>query len=534
MKHVAEDPLSSTKRRPGAAFPALPAPAGATKRTAAAIILIYGTGILPDQPVNRMKSQPHSYAAGSKAAQAFAVAVLSTFFLIVLPIVFAPGVEAGAGLYIGASPTTNRARFEKSDAKSELGARLFADDRFSSPNGDFRQSCSHCHMTDQDPEGVRVFTDFLPRSWVPWRSADPRRDGLRNAPTLLDVDQMPRLHLDGEFGSLEDLMKGTLSGRSLGWLPGEEAQAFNQTYRVIVAGKPGGQQPEDSYCDLFRTAYGVDPKTLTRDQVVDLVAKALSDFVRGFKSERSTPYDNFMHSNGLDQSPSEGESPVAYSGRLLKKIGELKSRKKLALNSKFTQTALAGLEIFLRCGQPAHSGSCVVCHVPPYFTDFRFHNMGVSQMEYDKAHEDGGFARLSIPDAATAMRPAEQFRQTASAQKPGDTDLGYWNFVRLDSRDRLPGETADAFLRRMIATFKTPTLRNLAYSQPYMHNGMYGSLEDTLAELMTASDLARKGRIRSGDEQLSEIRITDTDIGSLTAFLASLNQNLGKTRDADY
>ncbi|HUK89490.1 MAG TPA: hypothetical protein VLZ81_03750, partial [Blastocatellia bacterium] len=79
-----------------------------------------------------------------------------------------------------------------------------------------------------------------------------------------------------------------------------------------------------------------------------------------------------------------------------------------------------------------------------------------------------------------------------------------------------------------------PTLRNLAYSQPYMHNGMYPTLEDALSELMANSDLARAGRVRSADELLSKIRISKADIAALTAFLSTLNQDLGKTRDADY
>ena len=50
---------------------------------------------------------------------------------------------------------------------------------------------------------------------------------------------MPRLHFDGEFGSLEELVKGTLSGRPMGWLPGEEDQAFDRVYQTILKDSPG-------------------------------------------------------------------------------------------------------------------------------------------------------------------------------------------------------------------------------------------------------------------------------------------------------
>src|SRR5215831_1646413 len=121
--------------------------------------------------------------------------------------------------------TAGQGRPVVESAELQLGTRLFNDDRFCSPKGDLRNSCSNCHMTDQGPEGPRAFTDFLTKSWVPWRTGDPRRDGLRNAPTIFDLSDAPRLHYDGEFSSLEELARGTLTGRSMGWLPGEESDA---------------------------------------------------------------------------------------------------------------------------------------------------------------------------------------------------------------------------------------------------------------------------------------------------------------------
>src|SRR5215470_5057580 len=98
---------------------------------------------------------------------------------------------------------------QQPSSQIRLGLRLFRDARFSSPLGDLQNSCASCHLLDQDPQGMRAHTDFFSRSWVPWRAADPRREELRNSPTILDAALMPRLHFDGEFGSLEELAKGT-------------------------------------------------------------------------------------------------------------------------------------------------------------------------------------------------------------------------------------------------------------------------------------------------------------------------------------
>src|SRR5215471_3187425 len=116
------------------------------------------------------------------------------------------------------APSLAQQRQEQS-AVVRLGERLFKDDRFSTPSGDLPASCSNCHLFDQDPQGLRAYADFFNRSWVSSRAQDRRRMGLRNAPTIFDLAQAPRLHHDGEFGSLEELVKGTISGRSMGWLP---------------------------------------------------------------------------------------------------------------------------------------------------------------------------------------------------------------------------------------------------------------------------------------------------------------------------
>ena len=91
---------------------------------------------------------------------------------------------------------------------------------------------------------------------------------------------------------------------------------------------------------------------------------------------------------------------------------------------------------------------------------------------------------------------------------------------------RHAGESDEQFLQRMIGTFKTPTLRHLAYSAPYFHNGAYSSLEETLRELLRLSELARAGKVRQADPELARIKITEADFGPLTAFLNALNENL--------
>lgn len=404
-----------------------------------------------------------------------------------------------------------------------LGERLFREDRFTTAQGDLMTSCATCHQTDQDPQGRRAFTDFFNRSWVPFRREDPRRTEIRNSPTLLDVALMPRLHLDGEFKSLEELVAGTFSGRPMGWLPGEEEKAFNQVQAVLLADK--ATEGSASYREQFKAAFDLDLEKLSRDQIIGLVSKAVADFMRTMRSKQDSPYDRFVKLNGLETAPAAGESAKVFAARALAKLTDLEAKKALKLSNSFDRKALDGLKIFLRTDGSASVGNCVACHAPPLFTDNSFHNLGVSQVEFDRLNGAGKFAQLEIPGATTAKRPSAKFRETVEKGRLGFADLGHWNFVDLKtSPQRRAGESDDQLLRRVIGAFKTPTLRHLAFTAPYFHSGDYASLEDVLRELAQLGELARAGWIREADEELPKIRLKESDFASLLAFLATLNE----------
>ncbi len=400
-----------------------------------------------------------------------------------------------------------------------LGERLFGDSRFSTPKGDLPASCTDCHLYDQDPQGMRAYADFFNRSWVSSRTEDTRRLGLRNAPTILDVVDMSHLHYDGEFRTLEDLVRGTISGRPMGWMPGEETEAFDQARAVIINDR--GKTPGGSYRDQFQKAFNVDVASLNRDEVVNLIAKSVAEFCRTLKTHKDSPYDQFIALNKLASGPAATEDGTVFGERLVARISHLEGKRELKLPSNFDNVALQGLKTFFS----AATGNCVSCHTPPQFTDHSFRNIGVSQREYERLHGEGSFAKLEIPDARTARRPAAQFREIPSKGKPGIVDLGFWNFLDLKKNgQRRAGESDEILLRRMIATFKTPTLRNLAYTYPYFHDGSVTSLEGVLEEMMLLSGMAREGRVRGADEELAKIRVAAGDVPALVAFMNALNE----------
>jgi cytochrome c peroxidase len=227
----------------------------------------------------------------------------------------------------------------------------------------------------------------------------------------------------------------------------------------------------------------------------------------------------------------------------------------------FGATELDGLRMFLAepaapVASPAELtagriGNCLACHAAPNFTDFKLHNTGTTQREYDSfpSHGLGAFLALPIPTLATRTAndlPATEQHPTASERFrsiPSDTttltDLGVWNiFANPDMPapqtkirtilcdDQQPCPLSDAvLLDRAVARFKTPGIRDLNHSAPYMHNGQFNNLTDIITFYRDSSTLARAGTLRNGAPELQGIALNAGDAASLVAFLRSLNED---------
>ncbi|MFP6583828.1 MAG: cytochrome c peroxidase [Candidatus Hydrogenedentota bacterium] len=404
---------------------------------------------------------------------------------------------------------TNVAKAATQDEVVAFGRAMFHEARFSNPGSDMEASCASCHA-EVDPLGSRAFTELFQRSWHPWRTEDPGRETLRNTPTLLDVGEHAFIHMDGEFATLEDQVRGTLVGRNFGWLPGEESAALARV-RWVFDNNP-------SHSESYESAFDVTISDRSDVQVADDIATATAAFMRTLKSEFDSPYDEFMRVNRLPLQPSANETPKAYADGVLARLQSAR------FISGFDAKALEGYRIFLRSSGRDKAGNCVACHVPPLFMDDTYHNTGVSQMEYEKFHGAGSFDTIVIPIRNVNEISPAQFRSISRRRDQGHVDLGHWNFARPETSPlRLPGDSREAFFARTIGTFKTPPLRHLGSTDPYMHSGEYDFLEWAVEQKVEAAFLARMGQLRNGDEELKSIRLDPNDVKALVAFLNTLN-----------
>ncbi len=455
-------------------------------------------------------------------------------------------------------------------------------------------NCRVCHMVDEHLEdktaGMRAYADFIHNSPIP-----NRKDGLhatpRNSMSLVNINIASQhgvlFHFDGEFNSMEDLVRATLSGRNYGWLADESAQAIKHIANIIrkddgmdaLGQEFGGRYQRiltatDATIPaefLLPENYRVDVANASDQQIFNAVAKLISVYVNDLSFARDdngnyigSPYDHFLKINNLPRQPVKGESTQQYASRLLTEINKLKSPQYVTakINTfkyhkqifSFGEREFNGMKLFFRQGNKNNTGgNCVSCHSAPHFSDFKFHNTGLTELNYDETHGAGTFSKLSIPDLdsrnknynqylpATAKHPnaSDRFRTLVNIDKPGYTDLGMWNvFANPDiptpqaklknlmcEQTKVTPCTNEALLPHTVGTFKTPVLRDLGHSDPYMHSGQFNTLEESVTLYLRSSVLAKKNKLRNADPELNKINITANEVNDLVAFLKALNED---------
>jgi cytochrome c peroxidase len=470
--------------------------------------------------------------------------------------------------------------------------------------GPFRgktMNCRNCHMVDEhqhtDGAGMRSYADFAARTAVPERS-DVRKTTRRNAMSMVNVsiarEHGELFHFDGEFNSLEDLVRATVTGRDYGWLRGEKQTAIAHIARVIRDDDGNGELASEfggSYRKVLLgtakdlgtehtlpAAYRIDVDKASDQQILDTVARLIAAYLRDltFSTDENgryngSPYDRFLDLNKLPRAADPDESQAAYNQRLLDAVNSLKTphfvtaqEGKFAYHKQafeFGAQELAGMKLFLSRGSDAQrGGNCSACHQAPHFSDFSFHNTGLTQVNYDGLHGAGKFMQLDIPDLATRnenydlylpateqhIKASSRFRRAAAKDKAGITDLGLWNVYanpdmpnpqaklnnilcsRLKQNNRKAGADQckpQLLLPMTIAAFKTPVLRDLGHSNPYMHSGQFNELDDAVRFYITSSTLAKNKILRNADPALQHINLAEDDIDALVSFVEALNED---------
>ena len=215
------------------------------------------------------------------------------------------------------------------------------------------------------------------------------------------------------------------------------------------------------YPAAFQSVFGVNSEKVT----IDHVAKAIASFERTLVSGNS-PFDRYNF---------KGQSDA------------------------MTDAQIRGFNLFV--GQ----GRCVSCHIiekdQALFTDSRFHNIGIgiNQIQQD------------VPRLTKAFLEAKN--------KGGNVDV----MVLSDKKSSELGRFAVTDELSQIGAFKTPTLRNVELTAPYMHDGSLKTLKDVMIHYNNG------GVTKAGDPVnaflsggIRPLNLTDAQLDDLAEFLKAL------------
>ena len=168
-----------------------------------------------------------------------------------------------------------------------------------------------------------------------------------------------------------------------------------------------------------------------------------------------------------------------------------------AKRAELSPAAQDGLKLFIGA---AH---CDLCHSGPRFTDGQFHDLGLPVL----AGEKPDIGR----DAGIREVKADIFNGTGPFS---DDPTG-------PAKAKLEFLPPPASAR---GKFKTPTLRNVARTAPYMHDGRFKTLTEVVS-FYAKGKAGIHGRIVGKRERLLDIipHLTSAQIHDIVAFLDSLN-----------
>ena len=312
--------------------------------------------------------------------------------------------------------------FADDEAAARFGHALYFDARLS---GNGTVSCATCHQPK------RYFTDGL-------KLAVGTSVGRRHTPSLIGLSYSPWFYWDGR--------KDSQWSQALA--PIETPHEHNSSRLEIAQLIAGDQVYREKYETIFGELPHI-PKSPT-------AASPLGDDedLKGWKT-----LSKLKQSQVTEIFSNVGKALAAYQRKLIPGqsrfdfyIDELEDTGKRS-SLQLSEDELAGLSLFIGKAQ------CVSCHNGPLLTNHEFHNTGV----------------LTISGQLPSMGRYDGIRL---ARKDSFNCLGEYSDAKKE--DCLELEFAQDS-NDLVGAQKTPTLRNVAETAPYMHGGQLDSLIEVIS-----------------------------------------------------
>lgn len=344
-----------------------------------------------------------------------------------------------------------------------LGQRLFFDTRLSADN---QVSCASCHLpdlafTDGRKRGRGVGTaqrntmTILGSAYSPWQFWDGRKDSLWSQALAPVESAAEHGGTRSQFARLvvDDPELKARYQRLFGPLPD-----LSDSVRFPIAASPLADASASAAWDAMAEA---DRQTVST--IFANLGKAIAAYERQ-----------------LIPGPSRFDDYVAAVLR-----GDDAAAQKI-----FSEDETAGLRLFIGRGQ------CTRCHNGPLFSNFTFHNTGVPPWpgtEPDLGRSTGVAEALQDP-----------FNCLGAFSDAAPTDCDELRFAKTSGAE-------------LVGAMKTPSLRNISKTAPYMHAGQYATLEPVLDHYNRAPQAA------VGASELTPLGLGADKLAELEKFLLTLD-----------
>ena len=365
-----------------------------------------------------------------------------------------------------ADPTN---RFAGDPKAAHLGQFLFFDPGFS-VNG--KVACATCHRPELGfSDGRELAEGVLPlprHSMSLWQAAaqrwlfwDGRADSLWNQ--ALQPFEDPREMATTRLAVLhrihgEPALKSAYEA-CFGALP-----PLNQTHRFPKEGRPVTDQAGHPHQQAWLQMTAEDQRAVNVAFVN--LGKAIAAYERRLLAG-NTPFDRFAEALLNQRAADPKDFPIE---------------------------AQLGLKLFIG------KANCRLCHNGPNFSDGEFHNNGVPPLAGGSPKDSGRWQ--GVPKLlANPFNAASTFSDAPDGMRATATQ----------SLRRQPEQWGQ---------FRTPSLRQVALSPPYMHQGQLQSLEEVVHFYATLDGASFAGHHR--EPLLQPLQLSQEEINQLVTFLRHL------------
>ncbi len=352
----------------------------------------------------------------------------------------------------------------KQTAEQRLGKALFFETRLSK-NGQL--ACASCHNPEKN------WTDGRPKSLG-------LEMGSRNTPSLWNVRDNRWFFWDGRADSpWSQALKPIESPREMG---GNRLSVYHLINK------------DAKYAELYAEAFGMSPRYIDD---ADFPANGCpSDYHLELKQhwnaldsvEKSFVNELFVH---VGKAIAAFETLIVSDSSRFDQYAQGLKTGNDDLKAALNENELIGLKLFI-------IGGCINCHNGPDFTDKEFHNIRLPQLSspHDSGRAAGIRELLSDPFNGMSNR----------------NDPGFDNPVRFIRQ-----------IPRNFGEFKTPSLRNVTRTAPYMHDGRFATLEEVLAHYNTLKNAA--DTLPGSETVLRPLFLNQAELQDLLRFLSTLEDS---------